>query len=360
MLRELKSMGETSSLLTSVLLLVLFSSVASGALPLPPRKPFPRLAGEQKTRLREVFHLVRTLGPNVWPKFDGREAPVLLIIGEVEYLLNSSVAPLGFDMFLAEEFNELPVFARQRIYPPTLRASFPATYRETVVVGTAEQIGLSPTAWVLMVAHELFHCFQASNGMNQKVWALKIGPADDPDWHLNFPFPYKEPKVQEALGELGSALSGAVDLLPGRDGGEIVRQARLAAEKMADLRALLEALKQDARHFNYFRYQTGKEGVARYVEYRLAELAAEGSYRPLPEFAAAQGFVLYKRVWQEQYGQQLSRLPQAGRLTGDRVEFYVLGQALSVVLDAVRPEWKELYFESGLWLDDLLRAAIEN
>ncbi len=331
--------------------LALGSSVAAGE--------FPALPEEQKVRLRQAFHLAEQLGPAVWPGFDGRQAPVLLIVEETEYLLNREQAPEGFAAVPGDAFNELPVFARRRTFAPNLQASFPAIGTETVVVGTAEQTKLSPTAWTVIVAHELFHVFQAAHGLNEKILALGIGPPGDPSWHLNFPFPYQDRDVQYAMHLLGYALYRTVILPNDEKTATVTYDARTAYEALSNLIHLLELRYRDPRQVNYLRYQTGKEGVARYVEYRLAERAAQDNYQPLPEFAAAEGFIPYAKLWEEKYSSQLLLIKNAGRVSRNRVEFYGLGHGLALTLNRVDPGWKARYFEPGVWLDDLLRAALD-
>jgi hypothetical protein len=305
---------------------------------------FEPLPDEQKTRLREAFRLAEQLGPEVWPGFDGRGAPVILIAGETEYLLNRAEPAGGFVAVPGDLFNGLPTFARARVFPPGLRASFPAIGVETVVVGTAEETGLAPAEWVFVVAHEIFHVFQASRGLDKKIHALAIGPPEDADWHLNFPFPYADTEVAAAVRGLGSALRDALTAPPG-DRAQIQAAASEVRRELTTLEALLAERTGDARAYNYLRYQTGKEGVARYVEYRLAERAASGN----PAYAA---------LWEERYAGQLARLDDEKTSARERSQFYLIGLGLGLLLDRLEPAWKERYFEPGVWLDDLLEEAL--
>ncbi|MGH9861814.1 MAG: hypothetical protein ACRD35_00145 [Candidatus Acidiferrales bacterium] len=328
--------------------LLLLPNLAAPATP-----PFQPLPEEQKLCLREAFHLAQLLGPVVWPSFDGHDVPVLLIMGETEYLLNRNEAPSGFIAVQGDQFKQRPVFARPRVFPPNLQASFPAIGTETVVVGTAEQSGLSPAAWVLIVTHEFFHVFQAAHGLNAKIMALAIGAPEDSDWHLNFPFPYDDADVSTALHLLGDALYRAV-----AKGEPNLSPAKTAQEALSNLIRVLELTTNDPRHANYLRYQTGKEGVARYVEYRLAERASHSDYQPLPEFTTLPGVKPYAAVWNESYASQLEQLWDVGRVNRKRVDFYCLGQGLALLLDRFDARWKSRYFEPGVWLDDLMKGAV--
>lgn len=311
----------------------------------PAAERFPPLPTEEKTRVGQAFRLVEEEGEHVWAGFKAEDAPVLLIVGDTEYLLNSTLPPEGFSLLPGEEFLGRPVFARGRVFPPQLQASFPAIGRETVVLGTAGQTGLSPTAWAYVLGHELFHVFQASQGLNEKIHALAIGPPEDSNWHLSFPFPYAEPEVASKLRQLGDALHNALETGP-EEREQLLLEARRANATLRELRALLDRDSGDARAYNYLRYQTGKEGVARYVEYRLAQRTAESG-----ETAAA-------ALWQERYAGLLSQLDDEQTAQRQRSQFYVVGLGLALLLDRLDPGWKEHFFERGLWLDDLLDRAL--
>ena len=315
----------------------------------------PPLADVHRMRLEEAFHLVEQLGPQVWPDFQTNSAAILLIDGESEYALGREQAPSGFEVVTDDRFLGRPVFARGRQYSPYLLATFPVEGVSTVVIGTAEQTGRSPAAWVLTVAHELFHVFQSTSGLNDKISALEIGPPDDPSWHLDFPFPYDDADVQRAMHLLGYNLFRAA---VAQDPSSVSYDARTAHEALANLLVLLDLRYGEDRNANYLRYQTGKEGVARYVEYRIAEEAAHSGYRPRESFTRSEGAAAYQQVWDEEYGmKQLNQVKHAGSVSRSRLEFYGLGLGLALTLDRVNADWKHRYFEPGIWIDELLRDA---
>ena len=316
----------------------------------------PPLAEVQRIRLEEAFHLVERLGQRVWPEFEADGAPVLLIAGKTEYVLNQERAPRGFSAVAGDRFRNRPVFARPAERSPQLLATFPIDGISTVVIGTAEQTDRSPTTWVLTVAHELFHVFQAGRGMNAKIAALEIGPPEDPMWHLEFPFPYEDPDVQRAMHLLGYNLYRTAR--PGADDpSSIAYDARTSYEALGNLFLLLDLRYNDDRNANYLRYQTAKEGVARYFEYRIAEEAAGSGYRPLESFARSEGFVPYREVWEDRYASELNQIKHAGRVSRSRLEFYSLGLGLALTLDRLDADWKSRYFEAEVWVDDLLHDA---
>ena len=297
------------------LLLVATAAHAAGA---------PPLDRADLSRIDDAFHLAATLGPRVWPGFAAAGAPIIFIRGDFEYLLNSADAPPPFAA-TSQQFHAMPVFVRPRMFPPNLEASFPAIGRDAVVIGTPEATKRSAAAWELVFCHELFHVYQRSRGMDAKIASLAIGPRDDASWQLNYPFPYDNPRVVRALHILGH---------------ELATNSDVAAEALDNVLGLL-----DAKAAAYLRFVITNEGVARYFEYRLAELAA----REQPDaFAAA---------WRDTYSKFPARIPDLGRADKSRTEFYTLGLALALDLDVHHPGWQSSYFESGVWLDDLFRNS---
>ena len=144
------------------------------------------------------------------------------------------------------------------------------------------------------------------------------------------------------------------------DASAVTYDARVAHEALENLLLLLDLRFDEPRHAAYFRYQTGKEGVARYVEYRLARLAALGGYEPLAAFTRREGAAAYATIWNDHFDSGLIyTIKHAGRVSSNRVEFYGLGLGLALTLDRVQPNWKDSYFEEDLWLDDLLHRALE-
>ena len=97
---------------------------------------------------------------------------------------------------------------RERVFPPNLRACFPAVGDvSTIVIGQPAATEQSSTFWVLTVLHEHFHQLQnAQPDYYSSVDSLNLARGDSTGgWMLNFPFPYDsalEPVPQgEAPGE---------------------------------------------------------------------------------------------------------------------------------------------------------------
>ena len=330
-----------------------------GAAPAAVPAELPRPPAEHLERLAEAFHLVETAGPSVWPGFELPDAPVLLVVDETEYALNLEGAPAGWDELSEVEFAGRPVFARPRQLPPHLLASYPALGRPTVVVGTPEATERRPAHWVLSVGHELFHVFLDEHGIQDKVAALEIGPRDEGQWQLDHPFPYGDEDVLAAMHLAGYALFRTVTLPSDAPDAEVTYEATVAHEALRNLLLLLDLKHDDPRHARYLRFQTGVEGVARYVERALARAAAAEGYRPLDTFLAREGEGAYRELWDDVYANMMFTVKHLGRVARSRLEFYAFGLGLAEVLDRLGAEWKRpLMEEPGVWLDDLLARAL--
>ncbi|MEK6756205.1 MAG: hypothetical protein AABZ02_08650, partial [Bacteroidota bacterium] len=102
--------------------------------------------------------------------------------------------------------------------------------------------------------------------------------------------------------------------------------------------------------YRYFSFQVWQEGVARYTEYRIAELAAE-SYRPGKSFSSLPDYTPYQAeadTLREGIPKALPFLSLAGL---KRVAFYPFGAAEALLLDAVNPVWRSVYFKEKFYLE---------
>ena len=146
------------------------------------------VATQHLVRLNESFRIAEVLGPRVWPGFTAQDSPVILIDGELEYLLNSQDGAEGFTA-TTQTFRGRTIFSRPRIFPPGLQASFPAIGRPAVVIGTPEGTKTEPAIWTIVVLPSCFTSTLCSREV-EKVASLVISPANDGQWQLSYPFPY--------------------------------------------------------------------------------------------------------------------------------------------------------------------------
>ena len=288
----------------------------------------PQIDPADLARLDDAFRIAGTFGPRVWPGFTAAGAPVILIRGDFEYLLNCDTGTPGFALLPSQRFRGKPVFVRPRTLPPNLLASFPAIGRDTVVVGTPEATQRTPAYWTLTICHELFHVYQGEHGMTEKVATLAIGPQNDPSWQLDYKFPYNDPRVVNAMHLLGDSIFEALQ-------DEDPYRARVVGDALHNLLDLLSP--KDAA---YLRFVVLKEGIARYFEYGVAKLASP-------------------KTWQHDYEPMRFTIEHLGRVSHSRTEFYALGLGLGLLLDRVDPQWQQAYFNDNRWLDDIYLHAVD-
>ena len=303
----------------------------------------PSLAPGDRARIAESIRVSRLVGDSLWPRWNEIPFALLLVTPKGEFLIghprpSQDFAPLGADPGISAR-----VFHRDAVFPPDLLASFPAVGGiPTIVVGTPEATGKEETAWVLSVLHERFHQLQMSEpDYFEGIAELDLARGDTTgQWMLDYPFPYDDAEVRGRFIDLQSRLLRALELA-----GTVDFAQRLEAYHEARGR-FREALSDE--DYRYFQFQLWQEGVARYTELRIAELAA--ARQGEPSSVASTG---------EPYPEAAARLRrgileglQTSTLSNDRrVAFYSLGAATSLLLDLVAPKWRARYFEDPFALD---------
>jgi len=326
----------------------------------------PELARPQLLVLREAFQLANTVGNEVWPGWSRTPMTVVVIGEEHEYLFNAprDWEPTGGFERIEQTFIGQPVYERDRTLPRALRAAFPVGGLPSAVVGAWRPDEEGPNEWAITLVHEWFHVMQMSRGEDEKLAELRLGEGTYPSLQLDYPFAYGDREIGYALHLLGSALYdfwSRSRTLP-----RAVQRTFLAETSWAALQNFktIVSLKYGDDAYNYFRYQTWKEGVARYTQVHVSLLAADmegnGRFHHQPGFPALQGAMSYARLWEEVTHNSFWLMRTAsGNQGGDPTSFYGIGHGLAEVLDAVNPGWKERYFEPGVWLDDLFAEQMD-
>jgi hypothetical protein len=318
----------------STLYLWLFASLLAPFLP------------ADRVRIAEAGRLVHDLGDRLWPGQARTPMPVLLIRDSAEFLVGRNAGGEDFtatgDSLLGHR-----VWTRPRHFPATLVATFPVDGMPTIVVGTPERTGLSSTRWVLTLLHEHFHQWQYSQPWYYPgVARLGLSGGDSTGmWMLNYSFPYDSIPVREAVRRLALTLRAALDP-ESRSGIEPVMRARDA------LRARLSAA-----DYRYLEFQLWQEGVARYVEYRAANLASSGN--PPGNFAVLPDYQPYSAAAADRGRGLLQELQETDLQRNRRVSFYPIGAAIALLLDRTGQEWKEAYSRRPFALAALLDSTAE-
>ncbi|HEX7175293.1 MAG TPA: hypothetical protein VF240_08555 [Pyrinomonadaceae bacterium] len=310
----------------------------------------PRVREADRVRLAEAFRLGETLGDRIWTGWSKAPFAVLLVTPEGEFLVRhpkppQDFAPVGHDPLLRGE-----VFFREPKLNPALLATFPVGGVPTIVIGQAENTASkTSTPWVLTVLHEHFHQLQYSQpNYYDAVGGLNLSRGDQTGmWMLNFAFPYREAEVQSRFESLSKLLAEALQARGKKDFS--TRLARYLEAR----RVFASALAPD--DYRYFSFQVWQEGVSRYTEYRIAELAAK-SYKPSKGFRELKDYTPFAEVADRSHQGVLSELTTLRLESYGRVAFYPLGAGEGLLLDRVNRRWRDRYFADKFYLEKYFGA----
>lgn len=290
-------------------------------------------------RVREFYRLAGELQDKVWPGMSTTPAPVLLVTKETEFLLRHPAPPKEFQKIDEE------TYARPRQFPTALLATFPAFGPPSViVVGEPENTeAKTSTPWLFVVMHEHFHQLQDSQpGFFDATAGLGLAHGDNTGmWMLNYPFPYSRADLAQSFSHLRDLL---LLTLNEPEDGEF---HAMAAQYLAEREGFLRLLSRDDR--KYLLFQFWKEGMARYVQIKSAEMAA--NYQPSREFAALPDYESFESYAKRARTDTLNELKKADLAKWKRVVVYSFGACEGLLLDRLNPTWKDGYFRHLFTLD---------
>jgi hypothetical protein len=103
------------------------------------------------------------------------------------------------------------------------------------------------------------------------------------------------------------------------------------------------------RDRRYLSFQVWQEGVARYVELRVAELAAQ-AYKPSLEFRQLPDVEPFAKAAERMRAAILSELATPDLAKQKRVSFYAFGAGLALLLDQDGSAWKSRYMKEKFLL----------
>lgn len=324
-------MNLKSLLLAGVFLLS--SSLAFSAEP-------PSISETDRIRLAEAFRLADAISDKIWPGWKKTPFAVILVTEDHEFLIRHPRPSGDFVSLGHDELLDCEVFYRKRQFPTSFLATFPAVGGlSTVVVGRAENTYVKTSAsWVVTLLHEHFHQFQESGpDYFKEVEALDLSGGDTSGmWMINYKFPYEREDVGRVFSEMTALLLKALDT---KDDGELKKIYNGYSVARQKLRKIVSE-----PEFRYFEFQMWKEGIARYTEHRVAEMAAK-EYEPSPAFKALEDFESFETVAKQRNELIRNELKNGKISEFKRVLFYPVGGAEGLLLDRIRPGWQATYFE---------------
>ena len=306
----------------------------------------PSLRQADRVRIAEAFRLAGDVGECIWPGWSEIPFAVLLVTPDHEFLVRHPSPSSDFALITEHDsLLQSAVYVRDRQFPPDLLATFPAVGGvSTVVVGQPEMTGKSSTFWTITLLHEHFHQLQnAQPDYYEAVAALDLSGGDETGmWMLNYPFPYDSAAVAKHITAYRDALQRA---LSGARGPEEDERFREYVEARLRLRAALSEA-----DYRYLSFQLWQEGVARYTEYRVAEVAA-AQHEPLSAFRALDDYIPYSEAADSLRRAMVEELTDIDLVSDRRVAFYPLGAAEAFLLDVVHPEWRRRYLDEKFYLE---------
>ena len=319
------------------------------------------IAGQEKVevpnvdriRLAEAFRIGESLGNRVWNGWDKAPFAVLLVTPENEFLIRHPRPSKDFTLIGYDSLLKSNVYFRKRTQAIHFLATFPAVGGvSTIVIGQAENtLKKTSTPWVITVLHEHFHQLQSSQPTYYAdVEALNLSRGDQSGmWMLNFAFPYKDDRIKEQFAALSKLLAKALQAKKKSDFSESL-SAYLQARK-----AFQQMLTRD--DYRYFSFQIWQEGIARYTEFRMADLAAK-KYRPTKEFRALKDYTPFKEVADAILNKQiLTSLPTLELDRSERLVFYPFGAAEGLLLDRANAKWRSRYLTEKFYVEKYFEST---
>ena len=327
-------------LLTFLILLFTSNAFAQESKPIIPEA--------DRIRLAEAFRIGDALGNKIWKNWDKTPFAVLLVTPENEFLIRHPKPSKDFTLAGYDSLLKSDVYFRKRTKQINLLATYPAVGAiSTIVIGQAENTSKRTSApWVVTVLHEHFHQMQSSEpNYYKEVDALNLANGDRTGmWQLNFAFPYKDAQINERFSALSKLLAETL-------------QTKKKSDFSAKLNEYLEARKAfqqmlSPSDYKYFSFQIWQEGIARYTEWRIAELAAR-KYKPSKEFRALKDYATFEEVADEILNKQImASLPMLQLEKWERIVFYPFGAAEGLLLDRANPKWQSRYLTEKFYIDE--------
>ena len=300
----------------------------------------PLLSTDDKAELSEALRLQTALGDQVWPGLGRASILVILYNDRYEFLIGETSPPEPWEVIEGDNFNGKPYYRRNTSNPQAFAVQVGDRWAGSLItldgMNRKSPLKLGRDFHVVAILHEMFHAYQAKQALERFKQATKLYAAEAL-------YPSNEAEFAAAWDKEGSLLATALKATD----DSTVRRAVQDFLQVRDRRRTQAALSPDL--LAYERELEWLEGLAKYIEVRLYELAAShggdpaySNYRP--------GLPYWK--W------DFVRLEkQLGRQDGD-LRFYLSGMAQARLLDGLSPGWKETMMCSGVYLENILRAAV--
>lgn len=302
--------------------------------------------------IKESFHLQSQLGEIVWKGWSPRKVPFLYKKEGFDYLFFHEEPPDGFNLY-STAFQGSPIYRKLRTDSLDLEATMDINGIPTVVM-TSLLENESSTGWLLQANHEMFHVFQFTNSMSDRLsreFSKNFEEAESLS-QADMLSKFYSPEVLATLRlEADRVYKGITE------DSLAENEKKLLIGRLGDINLIQNYLSHDSLLIGYKSRMEWTEGVARYVETQLANLTSQTDKYNLseefldhfPESKFEKGTERYttRRV--------INPIRFVGAGVKGRIMFYYMGMGKAYLLDRINPSWKEDYFDMNL--DELIKSS---
>jgi hypothetical protein len=292
-------------------------------------KPARALGEIDVVRIQELHHLTDVFGTRIWPGFDTRKIPIAINNdNREELLIGHPNPPKEYHPFQSFELQGPPVLIREgvnRYGPKGGGWAVDIGGKHTAYVSTLRE-GADTASYLALILHECFHCCQKEYRQRAEGGGGEL-PEDDP--------------LYSALIGLESRILKAAFEEPNDAKARALARMFVAVrhERRKDMPTRLIILEGEQEY---------SEGTATYSQARLYQLLMEeGSFKPAHEGKDPQyrGFPDARQEYQRMVAAIIA--PQGRPLTFFHA-MYNHGMAQCLLLDRMRPAWKEEMSAQGM------------
>lgn len=297
--------------------------------------------------IKEAFKFQYRYGPLIWKEWKNENYPLCFKTTEFDYLINHPNPPSDFSKKYYDERLLTTVWIRKNLDTLSFFAAYPINEEWTIII-TEPTKDYNKGLWLLKFAHESFHVFQ-----HQMRAERIVNPFTDKYaiYHeLSFPFDYDSKSLMSAMRLEAEKIFNSVNTESLND-----LDINITKKLFKHYQIILQQVTQDESHYKYKQWIEWNEGVARYTEYKLAQIAKESTAAKVStEFLQTFPETDFTKIWEENYNSttHLNPIRFIGEGVRGRMCFYYSGMGKAYYLDRVKENWKNDYFKKNL--DELI------
>ncbi|OGO08415.1 MAG: hypothetical protein A3K46_07650 [Chloroflexi bacterium RBG_13_60_9] len=346
-----------------------------------------------KARAAEALHLRRELGDALWPGWGATDIPMIFYNEDYAFLIGLSDPPAGWlkipefesrggpweavpdDTFEGEGYYRQPLASAgatpeafivrigdrwvsnlltadwmeihlgnefRGMLPPLLQSILPYRFAARAFLSVTGGHDL----YICAALHESFHAYEAILAQDRLLTAETVYNRNA----TRYPFDNSvfAADWQMELDLLADAVQAGSD-------AETDERTRRFLDRREKRRT---AMNLDAALIDLERLKEWEEGLAKYTELAIWRLASEdANYKPLPVMDGDPGFTDYSN-FEQIWLQQIQQIRSMAKGDGD-TRFYYSGLAQAVILDRLAPGWRTRILAEKVWLEDLLKEAVQ-